>query len=129
MFSLRNPEEFIQQDPKTTNFAFVSIRGIISAGKINGELLDMLDEDVRSAINNQPTGSDECFVQNFSDSMNRSFVLALNEPKNGPQTLDQKCFLFALPFFDNFSNVKAEEFEKSDVPSLTVKVLRRLQQE
>ncbi len=129
VFSLRSPDAFYFQDPRKANFVFVSITGLIVGRKINRKYLDMFDEGVRAEIVSQPSDSDECYVQQFTTSAGRTFVLALNEPNNGPTEEDQKCFLLALSFYDDFKFADQDEFNRLDVPKLTSLVLDRLSTE
>lgn len=119
-------EAFFEQDADRANFVFVSIPGLIQNRTVNTKLLDMFSTGVRNEISKYESDSDECFVQEFTTNVGRTFVLALNEPDNGPLDIDRKCVLLALSFFDNFSFATPEAFNTNSIPELTLSVLGRL---
>lgn len=125
-FALRNLEAFFVQDANKANFVFVSIPGLLKEKKIDPRLLDMFSEGVRNDITAFTSDSDECFVQSFTTSSGRTFVLGLNEPNNGPLDIDKKCFLLALAFFDDFSFASVESFDTDSIPELASTILNRL---
>lgn len=127
-YALRNLEAFFLQDANKANFVFVSISGLIKDKKIDPRLLDMFSEGVRNDITAFPSDSDECFVQSFTTSAGRTFVLGLNEPNNGPLDTDKKCFLLTLAFFDDFSFASKESFDTDSIAELTSTILNRLRE-
>jgi hypothetical protein len=126
LYSMNDLEAFFEQNADRANFVFVSIPGLIQSRKVNTKLLDMFSEGVRNDISKHDSDSDECFVQEFTTNIGRKFVLALNEPDNGPLDIDRKCVLLALSFFDSFSYATPEAFDTNSIPELTLSVLSRL---
>ena len=126
VFSIENETAYLEQNADQANFVFVSISGLIVNRKIQIKFLDMFSVGVARDIVAEKADSDECYIQEFTTSTGRKFILGLNEPNNGPEEIDRKCFLAALSFFDNFKYAAPADFDRASIVDLTANLLERL---
>ena len=129
VFSVKDIEVFLQQDIEKANLIFVSIPGVMKGGEIHGEYLDMFGEGIRREITENRPDSSLCYILEFTKPDGQAFLLAINDPSNGTQELNQRCFLLSLSFFDDFTYAGKQKFDELPNQQLLLAILGRLNNE